>query len=55
MTKKALTPAGASPSELNLGAIILAGGAAGIAMWSLAIPPDVGFLATLLHVYLVVD
>ena len=43
MTKKALTPAGASPSDLNLGAIILAGGAAGIAMWALAIPPDVGF------------
>jgi len=43
VTKKALTPAGASPSELNLGAIILAGGTAGVAMWSLAIPPDVGF------------
>ena len=43
VTKKALTPAGASPSELNLGAVILAGGTAGIAMWALAIPPDVGF------------
>jgi len=41
VTKKALTPAGASPSELNLGAIILAGGTAGVAMWALAIPPDV--------------
>jgi len=41
VTKKALTPAGSSPSELNLGAIILAGGTAGVAMWSLAIPPDV--------------
>ncbi|KAF8807735.1 hypothetical protein BYT27DRAFT_7233219 [Phlegmacium glaucopus] len=41
VTKKALTPAGASPSDLNLGAIILAGGTAGVAMWSLAIPPDV--------------
>ena len=51
VTKKALTPAGASPSELNLGAIILAGGTAGIAMWALAIPPDVG-LATLLHICL---
>ncbi|KAJ7293428.1 hypothetical protein C8J57DRAFT_1041600 [Mycena rebaudengoi] len=40
VTKKALTPAGSSPSELNLGAIILAGGTAGVAMWSLAIPPD---------------
>lgn len=43
VTKKALTPAGASPSELNLGAIIVAGGTAGIAMWALVIPPDVGF------------
>ncbi|KAF9527799.1 mitochondrial carrier [Crepidotus variabilis] len=41
VTKKFLTPAGASPSELNLGAIIMAGGTAGVAMWSLAIPPDV--------------
>ncbi|KAF8078771.1 hypothetical protein FPV67DRAFT_1558000 [Lyophyllum atratum] len=41
VTKKALTPAGSSPSELNLGAIILAGGTAGVAMWALAIPPDV--------------
>ncbi|CAA7258626.1 unnamed protein product [Cyclocybe aegerita] len=41
VTKKALTPAGSSPSDLNLGAIIVAGGTAGVAMWSLAIPPDV--------------
>ncbi|KAG6841955.1 hypothetical protein C0991_005135 [Blastosporella zonata] len=41
VTKKVLTPAGSSPSELNLGAIIVAGGSAGIAMWALAIPPDV--------------
>ncbi|KAJ7487436.1 mitochondrial carrier domain-containing protein [Mycena galericulata] len=41
VTKKALTPAGSSPSELNLSAIILAGGTAGVAMWSLAIPPEV--------------
>lgn len=34
-------PTGSSASELNLGAIILAGGTAGVAMWSLAIPPDV--------------
>ncbi|KIJ68610.1 hypothetical protein HYDPIDRAFT_173291 [Hydnomerulius pinastri MD-312] len=40
VTKQALT-AGSSTSELNLGAIILAGGTAGVAMWSLAIPPDV--------------
>ncbi|KAG9314234.1 hypothetical protein JVU11DRAFT_5021 [Chiua virens] len=41
ITKKLLTPAGPSASELNLSAIILAGGTAGVAMWSLAIPPDV--------------
>jgi len=41
VTKKALTPEGSSPSDLNLGAIILAGGTAGVAMWALAIPPDV--------------
>ncbi|KAI0652291.1 mitochondrial carrier [Trametes meyenii] len=41
VTKKALTPAGSSPSDLNLGAVIIAGGMAGIAMWSIAIPPDV--------------
>ncbi|KAF7339598.1 Carnitine/acyl carnitine carrier [Mycena sanguinolenta] len=40
VTKKALTPAGQSPSQLNLGAIILAGGTAGVAMWAVAIPPD---------------
>jgi solute carrier family 25 carnitine/acylcarnitine transporter 20/29 len=41
VTKKALTPAGASPSDLNLGAVIFAGGMAGVAMWAIAIPPDV--------------
>ncbi len=41
MTKKFLTPAGQSPSQLNLGAIIVAGGTAGVAMWAIAIPPDV--------------
>ena len=44
VTKKMLTPEGQSPSELNLGAIIVAGGTAGIAMWSIAIPPDVSHL-----------
>jgi hypothetical protein len=39
--KKALTPAGSDPSKLNLTAVILAGGTAGVAMWSIAIPPDV--------------
>jgi len=41
VTKKFLTPAGASASDLNLSAVILAGGTAGVAMWSIAIPPDV--------------
>lgn len=41
VTKKALTPAGSSPADLNLGAIMIAGGTAGVAMWSLVIPPDV--------------
>ncbi|KZV93798.1 mitochondrial carrier [Exidia glandulosa HHB12029] len=41
VAKKALTPEGQSPSQLNLGAIIVAGGTAGVAMWSIAIPPDV--------------
>lgn len=36
-----MTPAGSSASDLNLGAIIFAGGMAGVAMWSIAIPPDV--------------
>jgi len=39
--KKALTPAGSDPTKLNLSAICAAGGFAGIAMWSIAIPPDV--------------
>lgn len=41
VVKKALTPAGQDPSQLNLGAVITAGGLAGVAMWSFAIPPDV--------------
>lgn len=41
VVKKALTPAGQDPSTLNLGAVVTAGGLAGVAMWSLAIPPDV--------------
>jgi len=40
LAKKALTPANQPSSQLNLGAIILAGGTAGVAMWSIAIPPD---------------
>lgn len=41
VAKKALTPEGSDPSQLNLGAIVVAGGTAGVAMWSIAIPPDV--------------
>jgi solute carrier family 25 carnitine/acylcarnitine transporter 20/29 len=41
VTKKALTPAGASPADLHLGAVVLAGGTAGVVMWAIAIPPDV--------------
>ncbi|KAK7468731.1 carnitine transporter [Stygiomarasmius scandens] len=41
VTKKLMTPAGSSPSDLNLSAIIFAGGMAGVAMWAIAIPPDV--------------
>lgn len=43
VTKKALTPANASSSDLNIGRVIMAGGMAGVAMWSIAIPPDVSF------------
>jgi hypothetical protein len=41
VTKKALMPTGSSAGDLNLGAIMFAGGTAGVAMWSIAIPPDV--------------
>jgi solute carrier family 25 carnitine/acylcarnitine transporter 20/29 len=41
VTKRALTPAESTPANLNLGAVIFAGGTAGVAMWALAIPPDV--------------
>ncbi|EGG08089.1 uncharacterized protein MELLADRAFT_42989 [Melampsora larici-populina 98AG31] len=39
--KRALTPKGSDPNQLNLTTICAAGGFAGIAMWSIAIPPDV--------------
>ncbi|KAG8761690.1 carnitine transporter [Serendipita sp. 396] len=41
VAKKALVPKGQEAGDLNLGAIIVAGGTAGVAMWSIAIPPDV--------------
>ncbi|CAI2170568.1 11680_t:CDS:10 [Funneliformis geosporum] len=40
-TKRFLTPANASPDSLNPAAILFAGGMAGVAMWAIAIPPDV--------------
>ena len=41
VVKKALTPEGSNPADLNLGSVMIAGAAAGVAMWSIAIPPDV--------------
>ncbi|KAI8061164.1 mitochondrial carrier domain-containing protein [Gongronella butleri] len=41
LIKKSLTPAGAAPDQLSLGSVVFAGGMAGVAMWSIAIPPDV--------------
>ena len=41
VAKKGLTPKGKEPGDLDLGAIVVAGGLAGVAMWSIAIPPDV--------------
>ena len=43
VTKRRLTPA--DSKELSLSAVILAGGTAGVAMWTIAIPPDVSFVA----------
>ena len=44
IVKRMLTPAGSK--DLNLGAVIFAGGMAGVAMWSIAILPDVRYPAT---------
>lgn len=41
VAKRALTPANADPSNLNIMTTITAGGLAGMANWALAIPPDV--------------
>ncbi|CAB4408197.1 unnamed protein product [Rhizophagus irregularis] len=41
LTKRLLTPANATPDSLNPAAVLFAGGMAGVAMWSIAIPPDV--------------
>ena len=43
VTKKRLTPA--DSKDLSLSAVILAGGTAGVAMWTIAIPPDVSVVA----------
>jgi len=39
--KKALAPAGSSPSDLNVGTVMVSGGLAGVVMWAQALPPDV--------------
>ena len=41
LVKSAMMDSETSSSSLNLGSIIFAGGMAGVAMWSIAIPPDV--------------
>ncbi|CEG74572.1 Putative Solute carrier family 25, member 46 [Rhizopus microsporus] len=41
LVKKQLTPAGSRPEDLSFGAVLFAGGMAGVAMWTIAIPPDV--------------
>ncbi|KAI8978462.1 mitochondrial carrier domain-containing protein [Pilobolus umbonatus] len=41
LVKKSLTPAGTRPEDLSFGAVLFAGGMAGVAMWTIAIPPDV--------------
>ncbi|KAI7898887.1 mitochondrial carrier domain-containing protein [Cokeromyces recurvatus] len=41
LIKKGLTPAGTRPEDLSFGAVLFAGGMAGVAMWTIAIPPDV--------------
>ncbi|KAL9541776.1 hypothetical protein MBANPS3_008931 [Mucor bainieri] len=41
LIKKGLTPEGTRPEDLSFGAVLFAGGMAGVAMWTIAIPPDV--------------
>ena len=43
--KKTLTPAGQDPAALSLSAVMVAGGLAGVTMWTFAIPPDVSSLS----------
>ena len=49
--KKRLTPAGST--DLSLPAVMAAGAGAGVAMWSIAIPPDVSRMTCMLAAYLV--
>ncbi|KAF8935275.1 mitochondrial carrier domain-containing protein [Dissophora ornata] len=41
LVKKALIPAGGTANDLNPLSVLFAGGMAGVAMWTIAIPPDV--------------
>ncbi|KAF9350936.1 carnitine transporter [Mortierella sp. AD094] len=41
LVKKALIPTGGTANDLNPLSVMFAGGMAGVAMWSIAIPPDV--------------
>lgn len=41
VVKKALTPSGSTPDQLNPLAVLFAGGMAGVANWAVAIPADV--------------
>lgn len=40
-TKRLLTPKGSKPEDLKVASVLFAGGMAGVAMWTIAIPPDV--------------
>jgi solute carrier family 25 carnitine/acylcarnitine transporter 20/29 len=48
VTKKWLTPVGST--DLSLSAVIFAGGTAGVAMWTIAIPPDVSIVIILTRI-----
>ena len=41
ITRQFLTPKGSDPKDLHPAKVMVAGGMAGVAMWSIAIPPDV--------------
>jgi Mitochondrial carrier protein len=50
VAKKKLTPKGKETGDLDLGAVVVAGGLAGVAMWSIAIPPDVSIFCVVLFI-----